>query len=124
MSRDQQIIIRTEDSFICKSCGRSVPPPESGTENRNHCPYCLHSLHVDLRIGDRRSSCRSLMEPIGIWVKPSGEWAIIHRCTRCGFIRTNRIAADDDESLLLVLAARPLTKLPFPVARLLERNVC
>lgn len=124
MSRDQQIIQRTENSFICKSCGRSVPPPESGTENRNHCPYCLHSLHVDLRIGDRRSSCRALMEPIGIWVKPSGEWAIIHRCTRCGFIRTNRIAADDDEALLLILAARPLTKLPFPVARLLEKNVC
>jgi len=54
------------------------------------------------------------MEPVGIWTKPNGEWAIIHRCTRCGFLRANRIAADDDEMRLFTLAARPLTRLPFP----------
>ena len=24
------------------------------------------------------------MEPIGVWVRKNGEWALIHRCKRCG----------------------------------------
>lgn len=76
---------------------------------------------MDLKSGDRRCGCRGEMAPISVWVKPSGEWAIIHRCSRCGFIRTNRIAADDNEMLLFTLAARPLTMLPFPAEKTLER---
>jgi hypothetical protein len=67
-----------------------------------------------MRIGDRRSGCRGIMEPIGLWVQGNKEWAIIHRCRKCGFIRTNRIAGDDDEMQLFSLAARPITQLPFP----------
>ncbi|MBI9103950.1 MAG: RNHCP domain-containing protein [Spirochaetales bacterium] len=115
MSRTK--IQRTKDltTFICANCGRTVAPPAFGTEQRNHCPHCLFSLHVDLRIGDRRSGCRGKMAPIGVWVKNNKEWAIIHRCTKCGFIRTNRIAGDDAEQVLLALAVKPLTKLPFPM---------
>ena len=101
-------------SFVCAHCGATISPPESGSEQRNHCPRCLWSLHVDLRIGDRHSACRGLMEPVGIWTKENGEWAVIHRCVSCGFLRANRIAADDDELRLFALAARPLTRLPFP----------
>lgn len=61
------------------------------------------------------------MEPIGIWVKKRQEWSIIHRCKKCGFIRTNRIAGDDNETLLLSLAARPMTQLPFPADRALKQ---
>jgi len=91
-----------------------VVPAEHGTEHRNHCPYCLWSVHVDIRTGDRRSGCRGQMEPIGVWMKGRKEWALIHRCTRCGLIRANRIAGDDDEVQLFSLAARPLTEMPFP----------
>jgi hypothetical protein len=59
------------------------------------------------------------MEPVGIWSKESGEWAIIHRCSKCGFLRANRISSDDDELRLFMLAARPLARLPFPY-RLIE----
>lgn len=112
MSR--QKTINDNEAFICEHCGRQVLPAEIGTKHRNHCPYCLWSRHVDLRIGDRRAWCRGLMEPIGIWVKDRREWSIIHRCHACGIIRTNRIAGDDSETLLFWLAARPLTQLPFP----------
>jgi hypothetical protein len=107
--------------FPCAHCGRIVVPAESGTEHRNHCPACLWSLHVDCRTGDRRSGCRGEMEPIGVWVKGDGGWAVIHRCTRCGFLRANRIAGDDDELRLFSLAARPLTDMPFPSRSVFER---
>ena len=47
------------------------------------------------------------MEPIGVWVRKNGEWAVIHRCTRCGKIGSNRTAADDNPMKLLALAMRP-----------------
>jgi hypothetical protein len=107
--------------FACAHCGRIVAPTESGTEHRNHCPFCLWSVHVDLRPGDRRAGCRGDMEPIGIWIRGDGEWALIHRCARCGFLRANRIAGDDDELRLFGLAARPLTDMPFPARNVFER---
>jgi len=57
------------------------------------------------------------MDPVAIWVKESGEWSILHRCRSCGFIRANRVAADDSEPELLSLAALPLGRPPFPVER-------
>jgi hypothetical protein len=55
------------------------------------------------------------MAPIGIDVRHDGEWSIIHRCTRCGEINTNRIAGDDQELALLQLVLRPLANPPFPL---------
>ena len=120
MSRNSQLSAETIGAFICRNCGYCVPPPESGTRNRNHCPHCLWSLHVDLRTGDRRSGCRGQMEPAGIRVLPDGEWAIIHRCVKCGFLRSNRIAGDDNEGALLALALRPVMIPPFPAERIIE----
>ena len=47
------------------------------------------------------------MEPIGVWVRKNGEWAIIHRCVKCGKIASNRTAADDNPMKLMALAMRP-----------------
>lgn len=55
------------------------------------------------------------MEPIAVSTQKDGEWSLVHRCTVCGLIRTNRIAGDDDEAELLCLALRPLANLPFPL---------
>ena len=113
MSRTK--LINTEqDYFICRHCGRAVAASPHG--HRNHCPYCLRSRHLDVRTGDRLSGCRSLMDPIAIWAKEGGEWAIVHRCRGCGLMRANRIAPDDDEDELLAIASSPLGDLPFPVA--------
>lgn len=115
MSRQANIIHTTNETFICMQCGRTVPPPDMGTRNRNHCPHCLTSRHVDLRPGDRRSGCRGAMEAIAVHVHTSGEWSVIHRCRDCGIIKLNRIGPDDSERALVALAARPLTQLPFPL---------
>lgn len=107
------------DSFICENCGRSVGPEGAGSSHRNHCPYCLSSIHVDDRPGDRAADCYGKMEAIGVWVRKGGEWALIHRCTRCGHLSSNRIAADDNQVKLISIAAKPLAQPPFPLEELL-----
>lgn len=101
--------------FTCYHCRCVVPRHALGTEHRNHCPFCLWSSHVDRTSGDRQCACHGPMEPITIWVRPDGEWAIVHRCTRCSTLRFNRIAGDDDPQLLTRLAIRPLTHPAFPL---------
>ena len=107
-----------DTSFLCEHCNRMVPGVAAGTEHRNHCPRCLWSLHLDLTTGDRRCGCRGPMEPIAVWVRKGGEWAIVHRCTTCGAMRTNRIAGDDNDLVLVSLAIRPLAQPPFPLDRM------
>lgn len=92
--------------------------PES--EHRNHCPNCLGSLHVDIKPGDRASDCGGIMEPIAVWVRKGGEWAIIHRCKRCGVLSSNRVAADDNPMKLMSIAMKPLSMPPFPLERIEE----
>ena len=58
------------------------------------------------------------MEPIAIGIQPNGEWSLVHRCTRCGMIRMNRIAGDDNEVLLISMALRPLARPPFPLDKI------
>lgn len=106
------------DSFTCKVCGRLIVPEGAGSNHRNHCPNCLHSLHVDEEPGDRVSDCGGIMEPVGVWVRKGGEWAIIHRCHRCGKISSNRVAADDNPLKLMAIAVKPLAEPPFPLERL------
>ncbi len=109
-----------QESFTCKVCGWLVTPEQAGTGHRNHCPNCLSSLHVDIEPGDRSSDCGSVMEPVAVWVRKGGEWAIVHRCRRCGALSSNRVAADDNPMKLLSIALRPLSQPPFPVEHIRE----
>lgn len=113
-----------EQQFICAHCHLyvSCDPLVAGVQNRNHCPYCLWSRHLDWReAGDRMSNCRAPMEPVGLTTKWSrnkyaaerdGELMIIHRCTGCGKLVINRIAADDGAEDLLALFKRSLAPAP------------
>ena len=103
------------DSFTCKVCGRPVVAAGAGSGHRNHCPNCLSSLHLDIEPGDRQADCGGIMDPVGVWVRKGGEWALIHRCRACGALRSNRIAADDNPALLRSIALRPLAQPPFPL---------
>jgi len=103
------------DGFVCRHCRRPVSAESYGTKHRNHCPQCLWSVHLDNSPGDRMSACTGAMEPIAVWVRPDGEWAIVHRCQSCGVLRTNRVAGDDSPWAMLSLAARPLAQPPFPL---------
>ena len=107
-----------QESFICAHCGREIHPEGAGSNHRNHCPYCLYSLHVDEEAGDRSSSCRGEMEPLAIVSREDGDWSILHRCKRCGKLNLNRALADDNPVLLTSLAARPLASPPFPLSYL------
>lgn len=110
-----------EQPFTCRYCGWAVSIQGAGTNHRNHCPNCLCSMHLDDEPGDRAADCGSMMEPIGVWVRKNGEWAIIHRCRRCGTLSSNRIAADDNPTLLMSIAVKPLAMPPFPL-QLLEKQ--
>ena len=108
------------DSFTCKVCGRLMTPESAGSDHRNHCNNCLCSLHVDIEPGDRASDCGGIMEPVAVWVRKGGEWALIHRCRRCGTLSSNRVAADDNPMKLMSIAMRPLANPPFPLERIEE----
>ena len=92
------------EPFKCRNCKAFIGEPPTGGQQRNHCPMCLYSLHVDDKTpGDRASECRSLMEPIGVYYRRNLEQVVVHRCLGCGFTRYNRIAADDNPILLAEL---------------------
>ena len=111
---------RTErdQAFKCGHCKQFIGAPLSGGKHRNHCPNCLYSKHVDRSMpGDRRSDCGSLMAPVGIMSRRNGEQMILHRCLGCGKEAPNRIAADDDPTLLLRVApVQPLHGRETPLA--------
>lgn len=96
----------TDSDFVCHNCGAFVlaNPVISGVNNRNHCPYCLSSRHLDLfEGGDRLSACRGSMRPIGLTLKRNNkkydgqrELMLVHECESCGTVSINRIARDDD----------------------------
>ncbi len=103
---------KAEKGFKCQLCGAYVytMPGIAGVQNRNHCPFCLWSRHVDyLKPGDRMSACKAVMQPIGLTVKEGrdkysnngkGELMLIHRCGDCSKLSLNRIAADDQADML------------------------
>lgn len=102
------------DSFTCKVCGWCVTPEGAGSNHRNHCPNCLSSLHLDIEPGDRAADCGGIMDAVAVWVRKDGEWAIVHRCRRCGALSSNRVAADDNPVKLMGIAMKPLCEPPLP----------
>ena len=40
------------------------------------------------------------MEPVAVWVRKGGEWAIIHRCKRCGKLSSNRDYIEEMTALM------------------------
>ena len=97
---------RENTAFTCLRCGLEVEPLSNGSY-RNHCPDCLYSQHLDVAPGDRASSCKGVMEPVGTRHRSDKGLQILHRCMTCGAVRANRIASDtiqpDDWEILLHL---------------------
>ena len=99
---------KRDEGFVCAHCGKRVEP--LGFTSRNHCPFCLWSLHVDENPGDRANPCMGQMEPVRVEPDPRRGVVIVHRCTRCGQIRRCRAAYEakvqpDDRELLIRLTA-------------------
>jgi DNA-directed RNA polymerase subunit RPC12/RpoP len=77
--------------FLCLNCAKNVEKLTNGSY-RNHCPYCLYSLHVDNVPGDRANACGGLMKPTGLIYKRKKGWQLSHRCQKCGIHRVNKVA--------------------------------
>lgn len=91
-----------DEEFICENCGKKVP--KLGYSCRNHCNSCLCSKHVDKNPGDRREDCHGLLEPIGVEISGKKGYVIIHKCKKCGEIRKNKAAEDDNIDLIIKLS--------------------
>lgn len=97
---------RINEPFQCANCGHSVPAHSEGS-CRNHCNRCLASLHLDINPGDRASPCQGLMKAHRVTIRKVHEMVIHHQCEKCGDIRSNIAAADDDfDSLLRIMRER------------------
>jgi len=124
--------VRTKEkkgSFKCSHCDHMIPINEQmGTQNRNHCPDCLWSKHLDIKPGDRKSDCHGGMEPIALTFKNSnsgtvGEIMIVHSCCSCGTIDVNRIAADDNVYAIRAVFASSLDMSEADEQRLAQAGI-
>ncbi len=99
---------KNDSGFVCVHCGKTVLP--LGYTSRNHCPFCLWSVHLDENPGDRASDCGGPMEPIRAEPDARRGFIITHRCTRCGAVRRCKAAPEakvqpDDMDKLIRLSA-------------------
>ncbi len=92
-----------DEGFKCLNCHKEVLP--LGYTSRDHCPYCLYSLHIDELPGDRKNKCQGLMEPIDI-EKFKNTFKIIYKCCKCGKIHKNIMANDDDMDKIIDLSKK------------------
>ena len=90
-----------DNSFICENCKKEVS--KLGYSSRNHCPYCLHSKHVDINPGDRQNKCLGLLKPVSI-EKYKNTYKIIYKCSKCNQLHKNIMANDDNYDLIVKLS--------------------
>lgn len=103
---ENRVFTARDEEFICEHCGKKVS--KLGYSSRNHCPYCLHSKHVDINPGDRLESCHGDLEPVGLEINAKKGYVIIFKCRKCGAIRKNKAAKDDNMDLLIELSSRQI----------------
>ena len=101
---------KNDSGFTCANCGKEVRP--LGYTSRNHCPFCLFSLHLDINPGDRASDCGGLLEPVRVDIDPKKGYIIVSKCRKCGEIRRNKAAneapdqPDDINKIIKLTVAR------------------
>ena len=83
-----------DESFICEVCGKKVEKLEYTA--RDHCNSCLCSKHLDIMPGDRLSNCGAILRPVEIEKASKDKLKIVYKCDKCGEIKKN-VAADDDD---------------------------
>ena len=92
-----------DEEFTCINCGKKVN--KLGYTARDHCNYCLYSLHVDINPGDRKNNCLGLLTPIDI-EKFKNTYKIIYKCDKCGQIHKNIMAEDDDMDKIIEISKK------------------
>lgn len=93
-----------DEEFMCENCGKKVN--KLGYSCRNHCPYCLHSKHLDKNPGDRAENCHGILEPIGLETNSKKGYIIVFKCKKCGEIKKNKVAKDDEMNKIIELSSK------------------
>lgn len=99
----QKKFTKIDEEFICDHCGYKVE--KLGYTSRDHCPKCLYSKHVDVNPGDRQENCHGDLKPISVEISSKKGYVIIYQCKKCGEIRKNKAAEDDNMELIIQLTA-------------------
>ncbi len=95
---------KIDEEFTCGNCGKKVN--KLGYSCRNHCPYCLYSKHIDINPGDRLEDCCGMLEPVSVELNSKKGYVIVFKCKKCGKIRKNKAANDDNIDLLINLTSK------------------
>ena len=88
-----------DEEFECDVCHKKVPV--LGYTARDHCPFCLASKHVDVNPGDRACTCRGTLKAVAIDFAKKDTLKIVYRCEKCGVLKRNKTAKDDNMDLIL-----------------------
>jgi DNA-directed RNA polymerase subunit RPC12/RpoP len=105
---EQKRFTKNDDGFICAHCGKEVKP--LGYTSRDHCPFCLWSIHIDVNPGDRANECHGNLVPIKVETDSKKGYVIVYKCDKCGEIHRNKAAHEakvqpDSISLIIKLSA-------------------
>ena len=94
-----------DENFICSVCGKKVE--KLNYTARDHCNHCLSSLHLDNFPGDRSANCGGVLKPIDIEKGNKDKLKIVYKCDRCGIIKKNIMANDDNfDKILEIMKGR------------------
>ena len=91
-----------DEKFTCFNCQTKVKP--LGYTARDHCPNCLYSLHLDINPGDRKSTCKGILKPVGIEKSKKDRYKILYKCEKCGYQIKNKAAIDDNINEIINLS--------------------
>lgn len=89
---------KNDSGFICANCGKEVPPLKYSS--RDHCPFCLCSLHVDINPGDRQNSCKGILRPVDLEYSQNKGYVLIYKCDKCRMLHKNKVADDDSKVMI------------------------
>lgn len=90
---------KNDEGFICINCGKKVEP--LNYTSRDHCPYCLCSIHIDINPGDRLNNCLGILKPVDLEFTQNKGYVIVYKCSKCGKLHKNKVSKDDDKKVIL-----------------------
>ena len=94
-----------DEDFKCEVCGEKVTA--LGYTARDHCPKCLCSKHLDINPGDRACKCHGTLRPVAIEPSKKGTYKIVYVCDKCGAVKKNKAAVDDNMDLIIEIMSNP-----------------
>ena len=90
---------KNDQGFECVNCGKNVLPLKY--TSRDHCPFCLCSIHIDINPGDRANTCLGILKPVDLEYSQNKGYVIVYKCQKCGKMHKNKVSDDDDKNTVL-----------------------